>query len=197
MLACAIPAARRVDAECDRTIPTISVTGAFCGVASNALERMTGADIELLDVDGHVVATARTDSRGRFRFPPVPPGIYHYQTDGFTRRSDPIEIVKSGSQCARRFDVLFVVYSECGGNRIPVDHGTLRLTGDADHVTSIVVDGRGLQFIQNGHSLRADVEVGPHHVVVKAIFYEPVEFDVVIRRDLTTWRRIKLVESSP
>jgi hypothetical protein len=196
LLVCATSGARHVDAECDRPIPTIPVTGAFCGVAGNVLgEVMSGADIELLDSDGYIVASARTDSRGRFRFRPVPPGIYHYTTDGFTRSSDPIRVVKTGPQCTRRFQVTFAVLNECGGNSIPVDRGTLHLTGDADHVTSILVDGRGVDYTQRGHSLRADLDVGTHHVVVKAIFYEPVEFDVVIRRDRTTSRRLALTLS--
>jgi hypothetical protein len=170
------------------------VSGAFCGVARDLLgEVMTGEDIELLDGDGYIVASARTDSRGRFHFPPVPPGTYHYTAGGFTRSSDPIEVVKSGAQCARRFEVNFVIWNECGGNNIPVDHGVLHLTGDAEHVTSIVVDGQGVDFTQHGHSLRADLDVGTHHVVVNAIFYESVEFDVVIRRDRTTSRRLMLV----
>ena len=91
------------------------IYGAVCGVASDSLTGNPASNETLWLVNRGTDETisVRADSEGRFRFPPVPPGVYRIGWMAGVS-DDSIEIRSSASTtCTRQLEVVLRYY-ECG-----------------------------------------------------------------------------------
>ncbi len=191
----AISASQLIRAECIQPARSpIPVAGAFCGIAiDQSGERLAGQDLDLIDSTKQVIATAHSDSKGRFEFPNVARGVYHVQLWGFTPTSNTIQIANTSEHCNRRFRVDFVVYSDCGSH-IRFEYGTLRVILPVDLVKDVIVDrvSMGVAEVER-QSMLYDLVRGPHRIEIVVPGYEPVQFNVRLRANHTTTYRVGLV----
>jgi hypothetical protein len=94
----------------------VKVVGAFCGsVTWKDYFSPGGIVVVLFDASGTRIASARSDSRGRFSFGRVPNGRYRVDV-GDRDFFDEIEISNASATCRKR-ETLYVtpIVSECGG----------------------------------------------------------------------------------
>ena len=91
----------------------IQVSGAFCGRLFDPLGAVENGQLDLIDVAGVIVAKARVNSHGDFRFSPVPIGKYRAHIPGFTP-TEAIEFTSSDQRkCVAPLFVKLVIAGEC------------------------------------------------------------------------------------
>jgi hypothetical protein len=98
--------------------PPLKLSGPLCGRVMDA-SGATVPDVELrmLDKGESVVAQARADSRGDFRFPPVAKGKYRVTTTavGFLSYIGEIEITSGKREDCKRPVSVYLAVSSCSG----------------------------------------------------------------------------------
>jgi hypothetical protein len=91
----------------------IQVSGAFCGRLFDPLGSVTNVELDLIDGAQVIVAKARVNSRGDFRFSPVRIGEYRAHIPGFTA-TEAIEFTSSDQRkCVTPLFVKLVIAGEC------------------------------------------------------------------------------------
>ena len=97
------------------------VSGAFCGRLFTRYEPEPVPDtlLVLADSNGSVVAEARTDAKGDFKFPPLGRGVYRVQSaEGWVimEGQGDIQIASPGAEkCTKPLTVYVGIYPDCQG----------------------------------------------------------------------------------
>ena len=99
-------------------VPPARIAGAFCGrVIDQAGGIETDGELRLIDKDGTVISRASVNSKGDFKFPPLPKGSYRVTTTaaGFKEYVGEVEILKESQTSCKKPAVVVLGLMTCTG----------------------------------------------------------------------------------
>jgi hypothetical protein len=181
--------------ECVGPSQPIPIPGALCGILSDSIgDPLDEAEVQLFNSTG-VVATTRSDKKGRFTFKRVPAGKYSINSPGFQATGYAVSVTNGqATRCTRRVQVMLGVGS-CMSS--VWSGGGLRLRVNAKEPADVTIDGSyyGPRGGFNGDFDFVGLSAGTHHIEIDAVDHESASFDVttreftVVKRTVTLKRR--------
>jgi hypothetical protein len=173
----------RPAAQCaPKTRPPVPISGALCGQAfDSAGAQIQNGELHLVDQNGSIVATAKTNWKADYRFRRVPRGTYSVISPGFSPSFDTVAITDANaSACKRRLNLEFGV-GECS-TRFHSGAGVRLGLRNRIHTTgNLFIDGRPFGDFDFDAVQFVELDPGPHHIEIVVPGFQRMTIDVQVR----------------